>query len=98
VWFKRICCCLQKVSLVFHSTLGVDSEEAKKQAFHFSKLVSNTLSSFEALGIKEVPEVLSYVTGNSEYVLTLGPASQPSDLFFITTKRNEARGINDATQ
>lgn len=69
------------------STLGVDADEAKRQAFHFSKLLDATRATFNELGTA-MPEVVSLVAPDVEHVLSLGPSSVggSGECFFITTR------------
>jgi hypothetical protein len=75
-----------KAGAVVDST-GVDAEEAKLQALHFSKVLAATNAAYVAQGI-EGPEVISFISTRREFVLS-GVGSGP-DCFFITAKDNNA--------
>jgi hypothetical protein len=77
-------------------SIGVDAEEAKLQALHFSKVLAATLEAYNAQSIKEVPEVISFMSTRREFVLS-GLGSGP-DCFFITAKDNSASAGSAAAQ
>ena len=74
----------------------MDAEEAKLQALHFSKVLSATLAAYSAQGIKEMPEVISFMSTRREFVLS-GLGSGP-DCFFITAKDNSTSAALAAAQ
>ncbi len=75
----------------------MDSDEAKLHALHFSKVVAATRDAYAAIGYqKDPPEVLSFVSAHTEFVLSLGPASEQAvDSFFITTRDTDAAAAGE---
>lgn len=73
--------------VLLHSSLGSEHEESRKQALHFSRVLDATLAAYKEMGIVELPLLLSFVSCNLEYVLSVGDAT--GGCFFITCRENK---------